>query len=78
MLPFVNIPDKPRSQQAHQKFRTIVTLIVVVVAVVLALQYSSHPLLPARKTSSLWGVLTGVVLMTAFIEWRWSRALRRS
>jgi di/tricarboxylate transporter len=78
MIPIFKIPDRPRSQEAHRKFRRVTAMIFIIVAIVLALQYTSHALLAARHTTTLWGVLTGIAFMTVLVEWRWSRPLRRS
>jgi di/tricarboxylate transporter len=74
MFPFVEISDKAPSPERHRRFRGIVGVMIAVVGIALFLQSTSRALLPARKTSTLWGVLTGIVLMTAYVEWRWSRS----
>lgn len=78
MIPVYHIPERPPDAPGRRKFRIAVAIIALIVIVALVLQSTSHALLPGRKTSSLWGILTGIALMTAYVEWRWTRAVNRN
>jgi type VI protein secretion system component VasK len=76
MLPHL-IPDRAPNPAAHRRFRLIVGVLAILVAVVLALQYTAHALLPARKNDALWGVLVGIVGMGLLLDRQWTAAERR-
>lgn len=54
-----------------RRFRTIVILTTLLVAVILFLQYTQHSLLPQSRTAALWGVLVGVIGMGLLVSYRW-------
>ncbi|MGZ8376962.1 MAG: hypothetical protein ACXW0Z_06935 [Gemmatirosa sp.] len=76
LLPHV-IPDDASSRTGHRRFRLIVGVLVLLAAVVLALQHTAHALLPARKTDSLWGILVGLVGAGLLLDRQWAAAARR-
>lgn len=43
--------------------------LIAVAAVVVLLQYTSYAILPTEKTSTLWGVLTGLVIGGFIFGW---------
>lgn len=64
-------PD-PANQPSHRRparnSRFLIALIVIG-AVVVALQYTDRALFPAERTSMLWGMLTGLVLGGFIFGW---------
>jgi len=73
MIPVYHIPENAPDANGRRKFRVAVIVVAAIVVVLLIMQSTSHRVLPTEKTSTLWGVLTGVILMTAYVEWCWSR-----
>jgi hypothetical protein len=51
----------------------VIVVLVILAAVVVCLQYTSFALLPAEKTSMLWGLLTGLVVGGLILTWVRSR-----
>ena len=75
-----DLPSTPWPRERRRRFRLVVLACIAIAATALALQYTAHALLPAGKTDTLWGVLTGLVLTGGAIDlWisRVSRAGRR-
>ena len=64
--------------EKRRLFSTITILLGLSAAILVALQYTGYALFPPDKTSTLWGILTGIVLMGLFVGTRWERAARRS
>lgn len=71
------IPDRPASPAAHRKFRVTTAALFVIALAAALLQATPAAVLPASKTSSLWGIVVGLAAMSVFIEWRWARTARR-
>lgn len=68
---------RPPTDPARRRVRIVVGLLCLTVIGALVLQYTPYHLLPARKTDTLWGILTGVAAMAAFAEYRWSASIHR-
>ena len=73
MLP-PSLSDRPPDPEKHRRVRWIWGALLVAIAVVVALQYTSYALLPAEKTDTLWGVLVGAGFTVAVVEWHWRDA----
>jgi hypothetical protein len=43
--------------------------LIIVGAIFVASQYTSHPLFPAEETSMLWGMLTGLIIGGWIFGW---------
>lgn len=76
MIP-IKLPEEPPREGQRRRFRMATSLIAGVALLLVILQYTPYALLPARKTDTLWGVLTGIVFMSVVIEWTWRDAARR-
>lgn len=64
--------DPDRSPESHRRpARNSRFLIVVIVgmATVVALQYTTHPIFGPDKTATLWGMLTGLFLGGFLFGW---------
>ena len=70
MLPTPSI--EVRDAKHHRRFRIIIGAMVLFVVVLLALQYTGHGVLPARKTSTLWGFLVGLAGTWIYNEYQLS------
>jgi hypothetical protein len=77
-MPLAQPVGRVPSPEKRRLFNTIAMLLALTLAVLVGLQYSRYALLPRDKTSVLWGMLTGVVLMGVFIGVRWERAAQRT
>jgi hypothetical protein len=64
-------PPKPPNDSPRRPARNSRFLIVVIVAAatVVALQYTPRAIFPAEETSTLWGVLTGLVIGGFLFGW---------
>ena len=71
------VPERAESAVALRRFRSVAFVVFVIAAFFLVMQYTPYRYLPVTKTSTLWGVLTGAVAMTLFINYRWTAAARR-
>lgn len=69
--------SRPPTPQNRRRFRILVGLFVLAVVGAVFLQYTPYHLFPERKTDTLWGVLVGAALMTAFAEYQWTASTRR-
>ena len=62
-------PERPQSlKRPARNSRFLITLIVVMAAIV-ALQYSARPIFAREQTSMLWGMLTGLVIGGFIFGW---------
>jgi hypothetical protein len=52
----------------RKKFRVVVGILFVVVAVLLIFQYSSRPLFATGRTSTLWGFLVGLAIAGVYFD----------
>ena len=63
-------PDPPReSYRRPSRNSPFLIVIIVAMATVVALQYTSHPLFGPDKTATLWGMLTGLFLGGFLFGW---------
>ncbi len=58
--------------QHQRRFRIIVGALGLVLVGVLLLQYTSYALLPAAKTSMLWGMLVGGGVAAVLVDRQWT------
>jgi hypothetical protein len=63
-------PDPPpESYRRPARNSPFLIVIIVGMATVVALQYTSHPLFGPDKTATLWGMLTGLFLGGWLFGW---------
>jgi hypothetical protein len=64
-------PSRPPRDAFRRPPRNSKFLIILIVAAatVVALQYTTRAIFPSEKTSTLWGVLTGLVLGGFIFGW---------
>ena len=60
--------NRPSHRRPAHNSKFLIALIVVG-AIVVALQYTSAALFPSEKTSMLWGMLTGLVIGGFIFGW---------
>jgi len=60
--------SSPPLKRPARNSRFLITLIVVMAAIV-ALQYSARPIFAPEQTSMLWGMLTGLVIGGFLFGW---------
>jgi hypothetical protein len=70
MLLSPNFETRP-TPRAHRRFRIFVGCLALLVVVFLVLQYTPYRVFPERKTSTFWGFLVGLALMTGYAEYSW-------
>ncbi|MFN2637662.1 MAG: hypothetical protein ABR585_11600 [Gemmatimonadaceae bacterium] len=58
-----------RTEPVRARSSTLLIILIVIAAVIVCLQYTSYALLPANKTSTLWGVLTGLIVGGLIFGW---------
>jgi branched-subunit amino acid transport protein AzlD len=62
-------PTNPESRERHLQASPYLVVLIVAAAMVVILQYTPYMLFPAEKTSTLWGVLVGLVLGGFIFGW---------
>ena len=77
MFPYSSFDSAP-SPEKRRRFNLIVVVLALVACAALALQYTSYALFPASKTDTLWGLATGIILMSLLVTILWSRGARRA
>ena len=60
---------EPTTSERHLHASPYLVVLIVAAAIVVILQYTPYMLFPAEKTSTLWGVLTGLVLGGLIFGW---------
>lgn len=60
--------DRPSTRRPARNSKYLVALIIVG-AIFVASQYTSHPLFPSEQTSMLWGMLTGLIIGGWIFGW---------
>jgi len=60
-------PREPYRRPSHNS--RVLIVIIVAMATIVALQYTSHPLFGPDKTSLLWGMLTGLFFGGFLFGW---------
>jgi len=58
--------QSPRRPARNSKY---LVALIIVAAIFVASQYTSHPLFPVQQTSMLWGMLTGLVIGGWIFGW---------
>ncbi len=60
-------PDNSEGRAFHAA--TFLVVLIVIATVIVALQYTSYALVASDETSTLWGVLVGLVLGGFIFRW---------
>jgi hypothetical protein len=60
--------DRPSYRRPARNSKFLIALIVVALVIIM-LQYTSHALFPSEQTSTIWGVLTGLVIGGWIFGW---------
>lgn len=78
MIPYTRFQGRLPSPAAHRRFRILATLIAAMALTAALLQGTRFAMLPPAKTTTLWGILAGVVVMGTLLERSWVAAERRA